>query len=152
GGLDLRTKGAMLKGGDSGPALTPGSADESLLFDLVSRGEMPPKREGRLSVAQVALIRDWLNAGAPAPEGTVVAGQDPPSRGEGRGRGHWAFRELARPVVPSVRDGGGARTPVDAFVLAKLGAAGRGFSPEADRSTLARRLSLDLIGLPPMPE
>ena len=140
GGLDLRTKEAMLKGGDSGPALTAGSADESLLFDLVSRGEMPPKRERRLSAAQVALIKDWLNAGTPAPEGAVVASQATTNRGKGRGREHWAFRELARPVVPSARDRGGSRTPVDAFVLARLEATGRGLSPDADRSTLVRRL------------
>jgi hypothetical protein len=67
-------------------------------------------------------------------------------------RDHWAFRKLDRPAVPPVKDARRARTPVDAFVLARLEAKGLGFSPEADRATLLRRACLDLLGLPPSPE
>ena len=63
----------------------------------------------------------------------------------------WAFRRFARPGVPTVADAKAVRNPIDAFVLAKLEAAGLAFAPEADRRTLIRRLSFDLIGLPPTP-
>ncbi|MDR3636505.1 MAG: PSD1 and planctomycete cytochrome C domain-containing protein [Isosphaeraceae bacterium] len=148
GGLDLRTKTDMLKGGDSGPALVPGAVDESLLYTVLSQGEMPPKPNARLTVAQVALIKDWVVAGAPAPH----AGAAPPAvvKGGEPGRPHWAFQGLARPNAPPVRDR--VRTPVDAFVLAKLEAKGLRYAPDADVLTLVRRAYLDLIGLPPTPE
>ena len=129
GGLDLRTKEAMLKGGDSGPALTAGSADESLLFDLVSRGEMPPKRERRLSAAQVALIKDWLNAGAPGPGGGGRREPGDNESGQGtrsRALGVPGTGPAGRAVRPGPRR---VRTPVDAFVLARLEAKGLDLLP-----------------------
>src|SRR5262249_36964457 len=69
-----------------------------------------------------------------------------------RDREFWAFRPPARPELPPVKDAARVRTPIDAFVLAKLEAKGLTFSPDADRVTLVRRLSFDLLGLPPSPE
>src|SRR5206468_1654651 len=67
-------------------------------------------------------------------------------------RGFWAFQPIAHPAPPTPRDAARVRTPVDAFVLAKLEAQGLTFAPEADKTTLLRRLALDLTGLPPTPE
>ena len=152
GGLDLRTKAAMLAGGESGPALVPGSAESSLLVEVLSQGKMPPKGKARLSAVQVALIKEWVDAGAAASSGPAGAIHDSSDERTKRGRGHWAFQRLVRPDVPRVNDRGRVRTPIDAFVLAKLQAKGFGYSPHADRMTLVRRLYLDLLGLPPTPE
>jgi hypothetical protein len=152
GGLDLRTRGAMLEGGDSGPALSPGSADKSLLFEVISKGEMPPKKYGQLTEAEVALIKNWVDAGAPAPDGLAAPEQEPASQSAERYRDHWAFRRLARPSVPPIKERGRVQTPVDSFVLAKLEAKELGFSPDADKRTLIQRSYLDLLGLPPMPK
>src|SRR5262249_25322451 len=67
-GLDLRDKAAMLRGGETGPALVPGSAEKSLLFQMVRDGKMPPRRDARLTGSQIALLRAWIDDGAQAPE------------------------------------------------------------------------------------
>ena len=100
---------------------------------------MPPEGK-RLTEAQVKLLRDWIDAGAVWPD--ALAGDDAPWKR------HWAFRPPARPTLPAVQDGW-VRNPIDRFVLARLVKEGWKPSPEADRITLIRRLSLDLIGLPP---
>jgi hypothetical protein len=148
--LDLRTRAGLLAGGESGPALVPGSADKSLLVKMLRAGEMPPK-VGKLPAAQVAVVVAWINAGAPG------AGNDLPVRSAGakitaRDRQFWAFRKPVRPAVPAVRDVGRVRTPIDAFILARLEAKGLTLSPDADRVVLIRRAFFDLIGLPPSPQ
>src|SRR5436305_96778 len=72
-GLDLRTKAGLLKGGQSGPALVPGSAEKSLLFQMVHKGEMPPQGNPKLTDAQVDLLRRWIDAGAPAADTAAAA-------------------------------------------------------------------------------
>ncbi len=101
---------------------------------------MPPKGE-RLSAAQVKLLRDWIDAGAVWPD--ALAGD------ECARKHHWAFRPPVRPPLPIVKNAKWPRNPLDRFVLARLEKEGLTPSPEADRVTLIRRLSLDLIGLPP---
>lgn len=150
GGLDLRTKASVLIGGDSGPAVVPGSVDESLLLTVVSRNEMPPKPDAKLAAAQVARLKEWVAAGAPGADGTAGAAPTPINAAFDRGRSHWAFQKLRRPEAPTVTERG--RTPVDAFLLARLEAKGLSFAPDADRVTLIRRAYLDLLGLPPRPE
>jgi len=144
GGLRLDRKPAAFKGGDSGPVIVPGKADDSLVVRLTAGLEddrvMPPKGE-RLASLQVAALRAWIDQGADWP-GTVD-GVD--------GRDWWSLRPLSRPAVPAPSSGAGARNPIDAFVRAKLREKGLAPSPEADRQTLARRLYFDLIGLPPTP-
>ncbi len=150
--LNLGSITGMLKGGESGPVLVPGSADKSLLFEMVSKGEMPPAKEKtKLTDDQVALIKAWIEGGAStsakaAPTnslGHLVSDQD---------RQFWAFQKPARPPVPQVRHQDRVRTPIDAFILAKLEEKGLTLAPDADRLALIRRASLDLLGLPPSPE
>jgi hypothetical protein len=142
-GLRLDRKADALAGGDSGPVIAPGRSDESELISRVTDDDpttaMPPKGR-RLSRRQVELLRAWIDQGAPWPDGvdaTPVAID------------HWAFRPPSRPTPPAVRRGDWVRTPIDTFVLAKLERLGVSPSPEADRPAQIRRLSLDLLGLPP---
>jgi mono/diheme cytochrome c family protein len=137
-GLRLDRKQSALTGGDSGPAFEPGKSAESLLIEYVAGLDpdtvMPPKDKGeRLTPEQVGLLRAWIDQGAPWPDASE----------------HWAFQPIKRPDLPPLKNGSWVRNPIDAFVLAKLEAMGLVPSPEADRSTLIRRLSLDLLGLPP---
>ena len=99
-----------------------------------------------LAFRLLSLLAVWL-----ATMGDPARAQDA-ARPDGEGGRHWSFRKTVRPAVPSVRDHSLVRSPVDAFVLAKLEERGLTFSPEADKTALIRRVSLDLIGLPPSPE
>jgi hypothetical protein len=146
-GLDLRSTATMLKGGTSGPALVKGHADKSLLYEQISKGVMPPEKAPKLSSRQIDTIRDWIDAGAlterpEKPIETVTA----------KDREFWSFRPPVRPAVPTVKHAERVRTPIDAFVLAKLEAKDLTLSPDAERLTLMRRVYFDLIGLPPSPE
>ncbi len=150
-GLRLDTRAALLEGGLNGPAVVPGDPDASLLVQVVRQThedlKMPPK--GKLPETAVEAIAGWVKMGAPWPENakTVTpAGSNPASA-------HWAFRPVkAESRLPAVKDAAWVRTPVDAFILARLETAGLTPSPGADRRTLIRRLSFDLTGLPPTPE
>jgi hypothetical protein len=148
-GLDLRTRAGMLQGGETGPALVPGSAARSLVFQMVRKGEMPP-RGSKLTGKQVALLKAWIDGGAPAARSDPAEGVS--TKITPRDRKFWAFQKPVRPAVPAVRHAARVRTPIDAFILAKLEAKGLALSPDADRTALVRRLSFDLIGLPPAPE
>jgi hypothetical protein len=149
-GLDLRSAAGLLRGGESGPAVVPGSAEKSLLVQIIRKGEMPPTGNPSLSAAETALLQRWIDAGAAAE--AAPAADAAAARVTEQDRTFWAFRKPVRPAVPHVRDGGRVRTPVDAFVLARLEAKGLTFAPDADPATLVRRVSLDLLGLPPSPE
>src|SRR5262249_3022007 len=96
---------------------------------------------------QIALVRDWIDAGA-----LTDQAEKPLELISTRDREFWSFKPPVRPSVPSVQHVDRVRTPVDAFILAKLEAKGLALSPEAERSTLMRRVYFDLIGLPPPPE
>jgi hypothetical protein len=148
GGLDLSRRAAAMAGGESGPAIAPGAADESLLWARVAAGEMPPK--SALTDAERSALRGWIAAGA----GWGTDPIDPYAvTSESRaGRDWWAFQPVARPEIPPVRRRDWARNPVDAFVLARLEREGLFPAPEADRRTLIRRVTFDLTGLPPTPE
>jgi mono/diheme cytochrome c family protein len=144
GGLDLSRRAGAVKGGTSGTAVDEETPADSLLLQKVESGEMPPK--GRLTAPQVEAIRGWVASGAPYAEEPV----SPPRAG----RDWWSLQPVRRPTVPSVgpesRDR--VRNPIDAFVIARLEQNKLGLAPEADRATLIRRLSFDLLGLPPNPE
>src|SRR5206468_2565516 len=125
-----------------------------LLVEYVSGGDpdlvMPPPGKGaRLTAAEVATLRAWIDSGAPWPD--TAASPDSGPRPSRPGADHWAFRPVRRPAVPAVARPDRVRNPIDAFVLAELDRSGVEPSPEADRTTLLRRLSLDLLGLPPAP-
>jgi len=154
GSLRLDLKAAAIAGGDSGPAWEAGQpAAESLLYQYVS-GEgdsgvvMPPEEEQRpLSQQELALVKKWLNTGAHWPDGADTTVTDP-----AKATNHWAFQPVHRPTPPVVNDEGWGRTPIDAFVFAKLGEKGLSPSREASRLELVRRATYDLTGLPPSPE
>lgn len=138
--LDVRSRAALLKGGEGGPAVSPGSPERSLLWVHVAADRMPPGKE-KLSKDEKETLRKWIESGAPGKEGP--APQAAPLITEAD-RAFWSFQPPKRPAVPS-----GADHPIDAFILAKLNEKGLRFSPEAERRVLIRRLTFDLIGLPP---
>jgi hypothetical protein len=148
-GLRLDTAAAALKGGNSGPAFVPGKSGASRLIQAITGTSddvpaMPPEGP-RLSPTEVALFRAWIDQGAKAPAGEA------PAAVAGRTK-HWSFQPVVRPEEPAVKKAGWVRNPVDRFILARLEKDGIVPSPEADRVALIRRLSLDLLGLPPTPE
>ncbi|MEE2973202.1 MAG: DUF1549 domain-containing protein, partial [Planctomycetota bacterium] len=152
--IDLRE--GLLRGGDRGPAIDLDDPAESLLLRMISWEsddyQMPPK--GRLSDEEIAIVTEWVLEGATWADGV---GSDRPAEDFERdaipdGGDWWAWQPLGEPEVPEVDDRTWVRTPIDAFVLARLEASGLRPAPEADRRTLIRRLSFDLTGLPPSPE
>lgn len=144
-GLRLDVRSSAMRGGESGvPTVVPGDAAGSELLRRVTSTEdyemMPPEGE-RLSDAEVGLLRTWIETGANWPD--EWAGEDPDKIN------HWAFQPPVRPELPSLQNVAWARNAIDHFVLARLEAEGLTPTAEADRTTLIRRLSLDLLGLPP---
>lgn len=150
GGLRLDSREGMRQGGDSGPAVVPGDLEGSLILDALRHEtfEMPP--DNPLPATVIDDFVRWIEGGAEAPED--AASPLPDSADEDRGREHWAFQPIAAPAVPEVSDVAWVRTPVDSFILSRLEQAGLRPSPEADKRTLIRRATFDLIGLPPTPE
>ena len=158
GGLDLRSKASMLKGGKSGPAIVLGKPDESLLIRKVRAGEMPPKR--RMLEADVKPITDaetdevarWIAQGAPEnPPPADVAGTPADKLVTDKDRQFWAFQPPRRVNPPHVKHQDRVRNAIDAFVLQKLEEKGMSLSSEADKLTLLRRVTFDVTGLPPAP-
>ena len=148
-GLDLRTPNLILCGGDNGPALIQGSAEESLLFKRIASSSMPPGNEKKLTVEQVEMIRRWIASGAPAAGSYGLITQAEAPAVTVKDRQFWSFRKPVRPEVPQVRQSSSVRTPIDSFLLTKLEEKKLSFSPEADRVALARRAYFDLLGIPP---
>jgi hypothetical protein len=149
--LDLRTKTALLKGGETGPAVTPGSAAKSLLWEKVAADKMPPGKE-KMTAVEKALLRAWIDGGARDSSGAIAQTDGPKDRQvTDEDRQFWSFRKPVRPAVPRVQHGDRVRNPIDAFLLAELEKKGLAFALEADRRTLLRRITYDVIGLPPTP-
>jgi mono/diheme cytochrome c family protein len=149
GKLDLRLRRSIAAGGDSGPAIVAGNPDASLLYERIKLGEMPPG-EKKVPAEQAETIRVWIAAGAktarPEPE-QISAETILPEE-----RDFWCFQPVLRPGIPAVRQADRVRTPIDAFVAARLEENGLAFSPDTDKRTLVRRATYDLLGLPPTPE
>ena len=151
GGVDLRLRRLLLNPADSGPApvMVPGKPSQSPLLAVVRSGEMP-KGGKPLSAEQVALIERWIAQGAPTlrPEPAEV----PRWTLTEEDRAFWAFQPVGHPEPPRVRPSKSVRTPIDAFLLARLKKEGLAFAPPAGPESLIRRVTLDLTGLPPTPE
>ena len=133
-----------LKGGEHGPVIVPGNSARSKMIHLVAGLDLEnfmPKKGERLSAEQIGLLRAWIDQGANWPENASAKLADP--------KNHWAFKAPVRPKVPTVKNSKWARNEIDRFILARLEKENLKPSTEADRTTLLRRLSLDLIGLPP---
>lgn len=146
-GLRLDSGVGVLRGSDSGPILVSGKGAESKII-LALRGKsdvpaMPPKGPP-LDDREFALVKKWIDQGAKAPAGEIEAAIEKNK--------HWAFVVPMRPTFPAVKNENWTKTPLDRFILARLESRGLKPLPEADRVTLLRRLSLDLIGLPPTPD
>lgn len=161
-GLRLDTAKSAIQGGDSGAAITPGDAAKSLLFERITAADederMPPKGDP-LPPEAIDSISAWIQAGAQGPP------DESPDDAPRTRSSHWAFQPLLRPALPPARANpgslserdpesnvAGAETAIDRFVRARLRRDSIEPAPEADPSTLIRRLSLDLTGLPPAPD
>ncbi len=154
GGLRLDAKAEAMAGGPSGPAIVPGKPGESLLVEAINYGDalqMPPK--SKLPPEEIATLTRWVEQGAYWPSGPASSsapGQVKPFDLRERAR-HWSLRPVRHPSPPAVKDVAWPINPIDRFLLARLEAKGIGPAPEADRRTLIRRVTFDLIGLPPTP-
>ncbi len=147
GGMDARLVRFLLKGGESGAAIVPGDHTASLLYQRLASGEMPPGKK-KVSPEELQRIARWIDAGATTvrTEPETLAIGDTFTDEE---RQHWSFQPITKPVIPDVTHSELIRTPIDAFLLARLESQGMSFSPEAGRETLLRRIYFDLVGLPP---
>lgn len=150
-GLRLDSRQGMLQGGDSGQAIVPGQSAQSLLIDSVKYEsfEMPPDQ--KLPAEDIANLERWIQMGAPWPDEATPSAAVATSEFnlQRRAQEHWAWQPLRPPALPRTRDEAWPRTDLDRFILAKLEEANMAPAPDADRSELLRRLSFDLIGLPP---
>jgi hypothetical protein len=152
GELQLDSRAAMRRGGQSGPVVVPGQPDQSRLIQAVRYNDallqMPP--DGKLPQRAIDALVEWVRIGAPDPRdgGPAPARATPAPAVK---RSWWSFQPLAAPLVPPVRDETWPLGDVDRFVLARLEAQGLSPAPPADRLTLIRRATFDLTGLPPDP-
>ena len=160
GGLRLDSLAAILKGGDSGPAVAAGKPAESLLIEAVNYAglEMPP--QGKLAPEKVAALARWVAVGAPWPS-SANAAHAPAAVTHLDGsktllneRPVWSLQPVRQQVVPAPgstasASSGWCRNPIDGFILQALSRNGLTPAPEADKPTLIRRVTFDLTGLPP---
>ena len=152
GNLRLDSRAAVLKGGDTAPAVTPGKPEESLLVDAIRYGDtyqMPPKSQ--LPPEEIAALVEWVRIGAPwgIDSAPVAKASSAPTFNLAERAKHWSFQPLAQVVPPHVGDSPWIKTAVDRFILAELQAAGLSPAPPATKHELLRRVTYDLIGLPP---
>ncbi len=177
GQFDMTTRAALLQGGASGePGLVPGKADASMIYRAVTRRDdlvraMPPKDSDKLTQQQIESIRLWINGGAPWPSQARIEQIEKSTKASGvtvatsggltpewtrrtyQPEDLWAYQPVRRPAVAESPPGTESiRHPIDAFIESRLQALGLPTAPRADRSTLIRRVTFDLTGLPPSPE
>ncbi len=161
GGLSVESRSRLIDGGDTAAAIVPGDPENSLLIEAVRYKntdlQMPPKNP--LQGSEIAILERWIANGASDPrpdEAAEPISSDTAGTATGMsieaGHQFWSFQPVANPAIPSVSEPGWVRTPIDAFVLAKLESVGLQPAPPADRRTLIRRVTFDLIGLPPTPQ
>ena len=139
-GLRLTTRASAFAGGDSGePVIVPGQSSQSAMIQRLTstdEEEMMPQKGDRLAPDEVALLARWIDTGAEWPDEAP----------------HWAYMKPVRPPVPSSQHADARPlNPIDHFILARLAAEGLAPAPPADKARWLRRVSLDLIGLPPTP-
>ncbi len=157
GGLRIDRPSSILLGGDSGNTVVPRKPEESLLWVAVAGKHpdlrMPPAPAKELTPKQIGILGQWIRHGAKIPTNEAsppgVAATAESIGKKGIDRSHWSFHSPTLPSLPRVKDQGWPRTSIDAFILAKLESSGLSPSPDTDRSTWLRRVTFDLIGLPP---
>jgi hypothetical protein len=155
-GLDVTTREALLRGGESGPVVTPGNPGASLLYLMVTHREEPgmPHKEDPLPADVQQRFADWIAAGVPysrAVKKTAASGAKPEFAITASDRAHWAFQPVRRAAPPAVKNEAWAKNAIDRFILAALEGKGLAPSAPASREMLIRRVTLDLVGLPPTP-
>jgi len=155
GGLRLDTKKGVRSGGDSGVAIVPGEPEASLLVEAIRYQnrdlQMPPKNP--LPKREVAALEKWIQLGAPDPRVEEAMAQNVTAgMSLEEGRKFWSFQPVSKPQAPKVLHTSRVKNPIDAFVLSKLEKKGFQPAPPADKYTLIRRVTQDLIGLPPTAE
>jgi len=159
GHLRLDSRAAMLKGGESGPAIVPGQPGQSRLMEAVRYQnpdlQMPPKK--RLTDRQVSDLSRWIASNAPWPAhdaARAAATTKTPAEITAQERAWWSFQPIRRPPVPAPRGGQQkfGSSPIDAFIAEALRQKGLSPNPPASRRELIRRAYFDLLGLPPEPE
>jgi hypothetical protein len=151
--LRLDSRAGVMKGGETGAIIIPGNGERSLIVRRLlglDGDDRMPKDGDPVPAAQIAVIRSWIDQGAVWQETGEAAVSS--SQAGHEDQPHWAYRRPLRPAPPDVRGADWVRTPIDRFVLARLEKEGLTPSPEAPLETLVRRVSLDLIGLPPSPQ
>lgn len=148
GGLQLDSKVATLKGGDSGPAIVPGKPEDSLLLSAIKHESlaMPPK--SKLPDNVITDFETWIRDGAVDPREEVKPAKLAPVD-FAAAKSHWAFQKISDPPPPQVQNATWAVSPIDQFVLSKLEQSGMQPAAATDKRTLLRRATFDLIGLPP---
>jgi len=151
GSLRFDSRQSLLQGGDRGPAIVSGDAEQSLLLRAVRHDpevdlKMPRGRD-RLSEQEIDDLAHWIDQGAPWPADAPIVVSD----ANGDATEQWAFEPISDPPVPEVNDQGRAKNAIDRFIFQRLEAEQLRSSPAADRRTLIRRVTFDLIGLPPTP-
>ena len=154
GNLQLDSRAGLLRGGDSGPAIVAGQPEQSLLIKAIRYQDdnlrMPPR--SKLADQHIADFAAWIKMGAPWPEKIAAHTAGPGDTFDMAGRRrHWCWQPLQTCKPPAVRQADWPHSPIDHFVLAKLEANGLAPAKPADRRTLLRRVTYDLIGLPPTP-
>ncbi len=147
GGLRLDSRASLLRGGDSGPAVVPGQPDASLLLRAIRQvdDDLKMPKDAKLTAGQIAAVASWINMGAPFPATTT---RDEPNRDPN----HWSFQPLSPAGLHFDHRLAWPQTPADHFILARLQAASCVPAAQADRRTLIRRVTFDLLGLPPTPD
>lgn len=156
GGLEMSSRESVLKGGNSGPAISTDKPADSLLLKVVrhehERIKMPP--QGKLGDSDIDTLAAWVKAGAvwPARAVTSSTSKSGKYRISAEQRAFWSFQPVRKPALPQVKNAEWARSPIDRFILSKIEEKGIGPAGPADRRTLLRRATYDLTGLPPTPD
>ncbi len=156
GGLDLRTRESILKGGKSGPAVVPGNPDESLLLQRIHKEEMPPRRKlvsvsvKPMTASELKTVEVWIQNELPIAKHALADEANQRVKVTDEERGFWSFQPPRAVEVPS--HAVTSSNPIDAFVASKLAERGLELVPKPERRTLMRRVGFALHGLPPSPE
>lgn len=151
GGLDLTTGAALARGGLHGAVIIAGDPGKSQLYLRVSARTMPPAASGPLTDSDAAVIKQWISAGAHWDPAVKLGSAQQAVSTQRAGRDWWSLRKVAAVTPPAARPQAWVRNPIDAFILARLNKQGLAPSPPADPQALIRRVTFDLIGLPPTP-
>ena len=154
GGLVLDSQAGWMEGGDSGPAIVPGNLSESILIEAIEQKDpdfaMPPKY--KLSSSEIEDLKKWISMGAPDPRDGTPVKPTPSKINIAEGRNFWSFQSPKSSTLPDVSDKNWVNDPIDRYILDKLVSEQLIPVADADRATLIRRVTYDVIGLPPTPQ